>query len=206
MSPRVIPLIPTENFSASPSSLHFPGDRVIGKNAPTPTGSATPPSLSSTATGHRMRRPLAPHSGGIHVPRSRPISRVSFHRVPISAFPAAPVKPRRLVTALPRLRDARTLYTTPPMTLHWNAARAHFSFGTSFHHSFSFLAGPNPPGSEYITPESSEPSSDAPSDRGIPRRDAEAPSTDGAFARRRSRLDNGTASSEMARSRSRASK
>ena len=79
----------------------LPGGQGHRQKRVHPDGARDAALLSSTATGHRMRRhALAPHSGGIHVPRSRPISRVSFHRVPISAFPAAPVKPRRLVTAL----------------------------------------------------------------------------------------------------------
>ena len=61
--------------------------------------------------GTRMRRPLAPHPGGIHVPRSRPMSSVSFHREPISARPALPFRPRRAVTAEPRFRAARTFAT-----------------------------------------------------------------------------------------------
>ena len=70
-----------------------------------------------------MRRPDAPHSGGIHVPRSRPMSRVNFHRVPTRAVPALPVSPRRCVTFEPRFRAARTLATMAKMTPHWNAAR-----------------------------------------------------------------------------------
>mmetsp|Transcript_11756 Transcript_11756/g.43644 ORF Transcript_11756/g.43644 Transcript_11756/m.43644 type:complete len:216 (+) Transcript_11756:879-1526(+) len=205
-----MPDIPTENFSASPSKRHVPGDRVIGRNAPTPTHSKTPPSRSSTATGHKMRRPLAPHSGGIHVPLSRPISSVSFHRVPINALPALPVRPKRFVTALPWFRDLRTFATTKIMKLHWKTARAHFSLGAFCHHFALSLPGSNP-GSLYVTAESSNNSSELPKERGIPRLFAcrsffdwspKKPPEKGLFARRESLEDKVTASSEMALSRS----
>jgi hypothetical protein len=117
-----------------------------------------------------MRRPLAPHPGGIHVPRSRPMSSVSFHREPISARPALPFRPRRAVTAEPRFRAARTFATIAAMTPHWNAARPQRFNSRCFFASGSISGAAKFPGSEYCTAESSsEMSSDAPRDRGTPR-------------------------------------
>mmetsp|Transcript_2526 Transcript_2526/g.11444 ORF Transcript_2526/g.11444 Transcript_2526/m.11444 type:complete len:205 (-) Transcript_2526:596-1210(-) len=122
MSPRSIPLVLTSNFSASPSSRHDPAAMDVGANPPIAIGSTTPFSFSSTAIGRRTLNPEAPHSGGIQVPRSRPMSRLSLHLVPTSAVLAEPSRPKRLVTALPRVLARYALYTTANMTDHWKTA------------------------------------------------------------------------------------
>ena len=95
---------------------------LVGVNAPVAMGSTTPLSLNSMAIGHTKRMPDCPHAGGIQVPDSRPMSAYTRQRVPTSASGSASAYANRRArffdTSSDRLCARRTLYTTPPMTLH----------------------------------------------------------------------------------------
>mmetsp|Transcript_1444 Transcript_1444/g.6320 ORF Transcript_1444/g.6320 Transcript_1444/m.6320 type:complete len:202 (-) Transcript_1444:632-1237(-) len=117
-SPLAIPDVLTSNFKASPSSRHSPARTVMGAKPPIARGVTTPFAPSSTAMGKMTRSPEAPHSGGIQDPRSLPTSSVSLHLVPTSSLAALPSKPRRLVTALPRVLARYALYAITAMTDH----------------------------------------------------------------------------------------
>mmetsp|Transcript_1351 Transcript_1351/g.5538 ORF Transcript_1351/g.5538 Transcript_1351/m.5538 type:complete len:214 (+) Transcript_1351:594-1235(+) len=123
MSPRrKPPTIFRLNRSVSPSMLHVPASNFVGVNAPVAMGSTTPLSLNSMAIGHTKRMPDCPHAGGIQVPDSRPMSAYTRQRVPTSASGSASAYANRRArffdTSSDRLCARRTLYTTPPMTLH----------------------------------------------------------------------------------------
>ena len=128
--------------------------------------------------------------------------------MPTSAVLAEPSRPKRLVTALPRVRARYALYTTANMTDHWKTARCSlfclYSCDASSVPPLSEETASRKSGSVYLTLTSSPvSSSSAPRESGIPRVSDVFWPVDGDEARRMERRLKGTGSSLTARSASR---